>query len=61
MKYNRNAYLGAGHGIYSVRATKLFTIVADSMGAGHDTIGGCWQCRQQHVPLQGTGHPELLR
>jgi urea carboxylase-associated protein 1 len=41
MKYNKNAYLGAGHGIYSVRATKLFTIVADSMGGGHDTIGGC--------------------
>ena len=34
MKYNKNVYLGAGHGIYSVRATKLFTIVADSMGAG---------------------------
>jgi uncharacterized protein len=41
MKYNKNAYLGAGHGIYSVRATKLFTIVADTMGGGHDTIGGC--------------------
>src|SRR5712691_4669529 len=41
MKYNKNAYLGAGHGIYSVRATKLFTIVADSMGGGHDTVGGC--------------------
>src|SRR5215469_1102562 len=26
MKYNKNVYLGAGHGIYSVRATKLFTI-----------------------------------
>ena len=34
-------YLGAGHGIYSVRASKLFTIVADTMGGGHDTIGGC--------------------
>ena len=41
MKYNKNVYLGAGHGIYSVRATKLFTIVADTMGGGHDTIGGC--------------------
>ena len=41
MKYNKNAYLGAGHGIYTVRATKLFTIVADTMGGGHDTIGGC--------------------
>ena len=37
MKYNKNVYLGAGHGIYSVRATKLFTIVADTMGGGHDT------------------------
>jgi len=34
--YQRPAY-----GIYSVRATKLFTIVADTMGGGHDTIGGC--------------------
>jgi uncharacterized protein YcgI (DUF1989 family) len=34
MKYNKNAYLGAGHGIYTVRATKLFTIVADTMGGG---------------------------
>ena len=41
MKYNKNVYLGAGHGIYTVRATKLFTIVADTMGGGHDTIGGC--------------------
>ena len=24
MKYNKNVYLGAGHAIYSVRATKLF-------------------------------------
>jgi uncharacterized protein len=40
MRYNKNVYLGAGHGIYSVRATKLFTIVADTMGGGHDTIGG---------------------
>src|ERR1044072_4513526 len=31
MKYNKNAYLGAGHGIYSVCATKLFTIVAASL------------------------------
>jgi urea carboxylase-associated protein 1 len=41
MKYNKNVYLSVGHGIYSVRATKLFTIVADTMGGGHDTIGGC--------------------
>ena len=41
MKYNKNVYLGVGHGIYTVRATKLFTIVADTMGGGHDTIGGC--------------------
>ena len=41
MKYNKNVYLGAGSGIYSVRATRLFTIVADTMGGGHDTIGGC--------------------
>jgi uncharacterized protein len=50
MKYNKNVYLGAGHGIYSVRATKLFTIVADTMDGGHDTIGGCCSARQQHVP-----------
>src|SRR4026209_2730403 len=41
MKYNKNVYLGEGHGIYSVRATKLFTIVADTMGGGHRTIAGC--------------------
>ena len=31
-------YLGAGHGIYSVRPAKLFTIVADTMGGGHDML-----------------------
>jgi uncharacterized protein len=40
MKYNKSVHLGAGHDIYSVRATKLFTIVANTMG-GHDIIDGC--------------------
>ena len=40
MKYNKNVYLGAGCGIYSVRATKLFTIVADTMGAGTTPSAG---------------------
>jgi uncharacterized protein YcgI (DUF1989 family) len=61
MKYNKNVYLGAGHGIYSVRATKLFTIVADTMGGGHDTIGGCCSAASNMFPLQGAGHAELLR
>lgn len=40
MKYARNVYLTTGHGIYTTKARKLFTIVADTAG-GHDTIGGC--------------------
>lgn len=40
MKYAKNIYLTTGHGIYTTRARKLFTIVADTAG-GHDTIGGC--------------------
>jgi hypothetical protein len=40
MKYAKNIYLTTGHGIYSTKARKLFTIVADTAG-GHDTIGGC--------------------
>jgi uncharacterized protein YcgI (DUF1989 family) len=55
MKYNKNVYLGAGHRIYSVRATKLFTIVADTMGGGHDTIGGCCSAASNMFP-----HPILL-
>jgi hypothetical protein len=40
MKYNKTIYLTAGHGLYTTKAKKLFTIVADTAG-GHDTIGGC--------------------
>ena len=39
MKYNKNIYLTTGHGIYTIKAKKLFTMVADTAG-GHDTIGG---------------------
>jgi len=42
MKYNKNIYLTTGHGIYTIKAKKLFTMVADTAG-GHDTIGGA--CR----------------
>jgi len=34
-----NIYLTTGHGIYTIKAKKLFTMVADTAG-GHDTIGG---------------------
>ena len=39
MKYNKNAYLGAGHGIYTVRQALHDRVGYD--GGGHDTIGGC--------------------
>ena len=65
MKYNKNVYLGAGHGIYSVRATKLFTIVADTMGGGHDTIGGCCSAASNmfryKVPDTPSCHANVLR
>src|SRR4029453_6054383 len=57
MKYNKNVYLGEGHGIYSVRATKFFTIVADTMGGGHDTIGGCWRAARNLFPYKGPATP----
>jgi hypothetical protein len=58
MKYNKNVYLGVGHGIYSVRATKLFTIVADTMGGGHDTIGGCCSAESNRLRygVEGTAN-----
>lgn len=40
MKYAGTIYLTAGHGLYTTKAQRLFTIVADTAG-GHDTIGGC--------------------
>jgi len=40
MKYAGTIYLTVGHGLYSVRATRLFTIVEDTVG-GHDTLAGC--------------------
>ena len=40
MKYAGTIYLTAGHGLYSVRAKRLFTIVEDTVG-GHDTLAGC--------------------
>jgi urea carboxylase-associated protein 1 len=40
VKYAGTIYLTAGHGLYSVRATRLFTIVEDTVG-GHDTLAGC--------------------
>ena len=40
MKYAGTIYLTKGHGLFSTKAQKLFTIVADTAG-GHDTIGGC--------------------
>lgn len=40
MKYAGTIYLTAGHGLYTVKATRLFTIVADTVG-GHDTLAGC--------------------
>src|SRR5215468_3502100 len=65
MKYNKNVYLGAGCGIYSVRATKLFTIVADTMGGGHDTIGGCCSAASNMfrytVPDTPSCHANFLR
>ena len=57
MKYNKNVYLGAGHGIYTVRATKLFTIVADTMGGGHDTIGGCCSAASNMFRYKVPGTP----
>ncbi|HEX7787901.1 MAG TPA: DUF1989 domain-containing protein [Methylomirabilota bacterium] len=65
MKYNKNVYLGEGHGIYSVRATRLFTIVADTMGGGHDTIGGCCSAASNRfrydVPDTPSCHANFLR
>ena len=40
MKYAGTIYLTTGHGLYSTKAKRLFTVVADTVG-GHDTIGGC--------------------
>jgi uncharacterized protein len=40
MKYAGTIYLTSGHGIYSDRGRRLFSIVADTCGR-HDTIGGC--------------------
>src|SRR2546427_3490555 len=57
MKYNKNVYLGTGHGIYSVRATKLFTLVTDTMGGGHDTIGGWRSAPRHHLRPLGPGGP----
>ena len=40
MKYAKTIFLTRGHGIYSDRGRRLFTIVEDTCGR-HDTIGGC--------------------
>ncbi|MBI1734121.1 MAG: DUF1989 domain-containing protein [Candidatus Rokubacteria bacterium] len=40
MKYAGTIFLTTGHGIYSDRGRRLFTIVGDTCGR-HDTIGGC--------------------
>jgi uncharacterized protein YcgI (DUF1989 family) len=40
VKYAGTIYLTTGHGLYSVRAKRLFTIIADTVG-GHDTLAGC--------------------
>ncbi|MCC7017200.1 MAG: DUF1989 domain-containing protein [Rhodospirillales bacterium] len=40
IKLNNNIYLGRGAVLWSVRARKLMTIVADTCGS-HDTIYGC--------------------
>jgi urea carboxylase-associated protein 1 len=40
IKLNHNIYLGQGAVLWSVRANKLMTIVADTCGS-HDTIYGC--------------------
>jgi uncharacterized protein len=40
IKYAGSIYLTKPHGLYSVKATKLFTIVEDTVG-GHDTVAGC--------------------
>ena len=40
IKLNNNIYLGKGAGLWSVRARKLMTIVADTCGS-HDTLYGC--------------------
>src|SRR5439155_11082114 len=53
MKYNKNVYLGGGHGIYSVRATKLFHDRGGHDGRRPRYHRRLLQRRQQHVPLQG--------
>jgi urea carboxylase-associated protein 1 len=40
IKLNNNIYLGQGAVLWSVRARKLMTIVADTCGS-HDTLYGC--------------------
>lgn len=40
IKLNNNIYLGKGAGLWSVRARKLMSIVADTCGS-HDTLYGC--------------------
>jgi hypothetical protein len=48
-----------------VRATELFTIVADTMGGGHDTIGGCCSAASNlfryKVPDTPGCHADFLR
>src|SRR5215831_3931365 len=58
MKYNKNVYLGAGCGIYSVRATKLFTIVADTMGGCCSAASNMFRYK---VPDTPSCHANFLR
>ena len=48
MKYAKTIFLTRGHGIYSDRGRRLFTIVEDTCGR-HDTIGGCCSAESNEV------------
>src|SRR5437667_5897068 len=48
MKYAKTIFLTRGHGIYSDRGRRLFTIVGDTCGR-HDTIGGCCSAESNEV------------
>ena len=68
IKLNGNIYLNRGAGLWSVRARKLMTIVADTCGS-HDTIYGCCSVeiddvrfgRNNGAGCQGNFERELAR
>lgn len=56
MKYAKTIFLTRGHGIYSNRGHRLFTIVEDTCGR-HDTIGGCCSAESNEFRYGVKGTP----